>query len=215
MIHWWSQIKLNIFTLVYISSKKQINHFLCMLQASCYALQKFAIFLYINLHYLSIRPTIGHCIYNQRWYDTYFQFILFQNLGKQLAPKAIENHETEYDCEVLCPGCSLGDDISVTWYGCDICPAWWHRQCLPQDLQEKADASTKDKSIIFRCPQCPLLKMCGVCFIEGENSHEFAQCSNCKAYYHFDCLPEAVFRAFEVFKQNKLKWYCSQCDTEI
>ena len=117
--------------------------------------------------------------------------------------------------EILCPGCQLGDDDtnSLLWYGCDVCPKWWHRDCLPKEHQLQADISTTQPTQTFRCPHCPILKLCNVCFVEGET--DFAQCCHCKSFYHFDCLPQAVFRAFQVFKEKNLKWYCSHCDIEL
>ena len=77
--------------------------------------------------------------------------------------------------ETLCPGCQLGGDDGISlWYGCDVCPKWWHRNCLPREHQLQAEFSTKDKTRTFRCPHCPQIKLCNVCFVEGES--DYAQC---------------------------------------
>ena len=56
-------------------------------------------------------------------------------------------------------GVEKGDDlINIVWYGCDVCPKWWHRHCLPTHFQAQADLSCMDQSTDFRCPSCPLEK---------------------------------------------------------
>lgn len=128
--------------------------------------------------------------------------------------------ESEDDLEV-CAQCNLGEDDSDEepgWTGCDICPRWYHRNCLPTDFQTDADLSLLTRGQpnpkLFRCPSCPIIKLCVVCFMEGEQESDFATCDNCSGIYHRDCLPEAHYTEFVTYRQSHRKWYCGRCYEE-
>ena len=83
---------------------------------------------------------------------------------------------------VECPGCHAhyADNEVTDWYGCDTCDRWWHRYCLPTDLQAKADLSCMEKSILFECPACVANIICQVCLVEANyNCRELIKCQLC------------------------------------
>ena len=122
--------------------------------------------------------------------------------------------------QVKCPECNMPEEVGeeelgIHWYGCDVCPRWWHRHCLPHDYQATADLSTMDpQGTTFRCPACPISKLCVTCFIEGQNMNDFIQCGNCFSYNHIDCLPDKHYAEVKICKQNNTKWFCFHCHVE-
>ena len=119
-----------------------------------------------------------------------------------------------YNSVTFCPGCKLPDDDmeDFLWYGCDVCPRWWHRHCLTTDYQLQADISTMCPDEAFRCPLCPLQKICAVCFVEG--TENFAQCSICYTFYHYECIPEDLYLEFKLLHENNKDWFCTRCEIE-
>ena len=104
--------------------------------------------------------------------------------------------------------------LEIVWYGCDICHRWWHRHCLSSELQTIADLSCFDNDTVFRCPACPPLTLCAVCFIEGTDTKQFAQCQNCFTNYHTDCLPQEHYTEYALFQNLGKDWFCSRCEVE-
>ena len=116
-----------------------------------------------------------------------------------------------------CPACHLGEEPGdshegIVWYGCDVCPRWWHRHCLSTGDQATADMSCMVADVLFRCPLCPISKICSVCLVEGTTG--YIQCSNCSHFYHEDCLPKDLLTEYKVLTELNQKWACSRCYVE-
>ena len=116
-----------------------------------------------------------------------------------------------------CPSCHLGEEpgdaeLGIVWYGCDICPRWWHRHCLNDSDQAVADLSCLAEDVLFRCPSCPIEKICSVCLITGTTG--YIQCTNCTHFYHEDCLPQELLCMYKLLTIQNKDWTCSRCDIE-
>lgn len=112
--------------------------------------------------------------------------------------------------DVKCPVCDdfYRDEDEDEWYGCDICPKWWHKQCLPAVVLAKADLSCMDDSV-FECPTCRSDNICQVSMVQG--GHDFAICKVCCRSYHYDCMPEEHYNEYMNYKKINKAWYCPQC----
>ena len=47
----------------------------------------------------------------------------------------LKGEEDEADAdEIKCVICLLPEQEGVSWFGCDMCPAWFHAECLDRYL---------------------------------------------------------------------------------
>ena len=115
-----------------------------------------------------------------------------------------------------CPICCSGDTVKAAiWYGCNFCPTWFHRECLPVENRATADLSVMHNTD-YKCYLCvrkALMKaaLCVVCY---KSEHCFLskwfKCSYCERCYHSSCLSDDQWIAAQdsILTDN---WKCPSC----
>ena len=63
----------------------------------------------------------------------------------------MDDSESDFDGVILCPECKSGEGIYKEWLGCDMCPCWWHIDCVEEFCGEKAPDLNE---VCFQCEIC-------------------------------------------------------------
>ena len=115
-----------------------------------------------------------------------------------------------------CPICSSGETYDATiWYGCNYCPTWFHRDCLPAEDRATADMSVIEdtKYKCYLCVRKELVKsaVCGLCYA-GKHAFmsRWLQCSCCQRSYHSNCLSDNGWNGVEEGFSDAT-WKCKNC----
>ncbi len=115
---------------------------------------------------------------------------------------------------VHCPGCGekvLDDDNFARGCTIDI-RHWWHRGCLPPEIQELSD----DTDAAFPCPLCQNLlhRTCRVCMME-EYTHSqhllWVTCSDCQGSWHVNCLTGQRRARARCAADGQKEYHCAAC----
>ena len=115
----------------------------------------------------------------------------------------------------ICPVCNSGETIeSTVWYGCNSCPRWFHRDCLPAQDRATADLSVMLETdyVCFLCFEkaASMTPTCVECK-EPKSSimAKWLVCTRCHDGYHSSCLPDSVY----VVVAGR-RWCCPKCRPE-
>ena len=114
------------------------------------------------------------------------------------------------DDEIDVTRCNICSKVKGdSWYGCDFCARWYHRQCLTSTEQLDADMSCIVPDVKFKCAICKKksMRICGCCFVNDLKNENWIECILCKTSFHRKCVPIS-FLSHEEF-------YCYKCNHEV